>query len=228
MSAITFDAPPASAQSWDVFNTFMLEGTVDRLTKILSRYELFKQVVETPGDVVEAGVAKGAGLLYWAKLLQIFTPLSKRKVIGFDTFGEFPAESDADRAFADAFCREASYSGVSPESLKEAARRTGVENRIELVPGDVRRTVKQYVEDNPGFRIALLNLDFDVAPPTMSALEHLYDRVVTGGVIVLDEYALAACTEANAVDDFLHRRGISVRLRSLTWNMSPTAFFVKP
>lgn len=218
----------SSAQSWDVFNSFMLEGSLDRLTKILSRYELFKQAVELPGDIVEAGVAKGAGLLYWAKLLQIFAPVSKRKVVGFDTFADFPTESDADRAFADAFCREASYSGVSTAALRDSAARSGVEHRIELVEGDVRRTMKRYVQDNPGFRIALLNLDFDVAPPTRTALECLYDRVVSGGVIILDEYGLAPCTEANAVDEFLRERNISVRMRSLTWNMSPTAYFVKP
>jgi hypothetical protein len=143
-------------------------------------------------------------------------------------FGSFPAEAGADRAFAEAFCREASYSGVSLESMREAVGKTGVGHRIELVQGDVRQTIERYVEDNPGFRIALLYLDFDVAPATMAALECLYDRVVHGGIIVFGEYGLAACTEANAVDNFLRDRGISVKLRSLSWNMSPTAFFVKP
>jgi hypothetical protein len=140
------------AASWESFNDFLLYGATDRFAKILSRYELFKRVAGVPGDIVECGVFKGTGVLFWAKLIQIFHPLSLRKVVGFDTYA-----------------------------------------------------------------------------PTRAALEALYDSVVPGGVVVCDEYGLSGCSESDAVDDFLRVRGLSaVRLRSIRWNLSPMAWFVKP
>jgi len=216
--------------SWDSFNAFLLYGTPDRFAKILSRYELFRRVIEIPGDIVECGVLKGTGVLFWAKMIQIFNPLSLRKVVGFDTFGEFPGDTETDRRFAQEMCAEACYEGIDPERLMEAARESGVAHRVELVRGDATTTVAGYAAANAGFRVALLNLDFDTAAPTRAALDVLYDRVVPGGVIVCDEYGLPGCTEADAVDEFLKARGLlsAVRLRSIYWNLSPMAYFVKP
>ena len=71
-----------SQASFDAYNTFLVEADLDRFTKILCRYEHFKEVLDRPGDIVECGVFKGQGLLFWAKMIQIFNPLSPRRVIG--------------------------------------------------------------------------------------------------------------------------------------------------
>jgi hypothetical protein len=215
--------------SWDSFNDFLLHGSPDRFAKILSRYELFKRVIDVPGDIVECGVFKGTGVLFWAKLLQIFHPLSSRKVVGFDTFGEYPATGEVDRKFAAELCAEAAYEGADPAALLEIAAECGVRDRIELIPGDATVTIREYVEARPGFRIALLNLDFDTYAPTRAALEALYDSVVPGGIVICDEYGLSGCSESDAVDDYVRGHGLStVRLRSLRWNLSPMAYFIKP
>jgi len=215
--------------SWDSYNAFLLRGTTDRFAKLLSRYELFKRVAGIPGDIVECGVFKGAGVLYWAKLIQIFHPLSLRRVVGFDTFGEFPALSETDRKFAAELCTEAAWDGVDPAVVLEIAGDCGVRNRLELVPGDAMVTLPAYVADHPGFRIALLNLDFDTYEPTRAALEALYDLIVPGGVVICDEYGLCGCGESDAVDDFLSSRGLGgLRKCGIRWNMSPTAWFTKP
>ena len=54
-----------SSGTWDAYNDLLLRGPLDRFTKMWARYELFKQVIDLPGDIVEGGVFKGAGLLYW-------------------------------------------------------------------------------------------------------------------------------------------------------------------
>ena len=168
-------------------------------------------------------------MLYWAKLIQIFHPLSLRKVVGFDTFGEFPASADVDKEFATELCAEAAYQGADPAALMQVAAECGVSHRIELVPGDATATIREYVEAHPGFRIALLNLDFDTYAPTHAALEALYDSVVPGGVVICDEYSLSGCSESDAVDDYIRGHGLSaVRLRSIPWNLSPMAYFTKP
>ena len=213
-----------SQQSFDAYNAFLVDGGLDRFTKILSRYEMYKRVIEIPGDVVECGVFKGQGLLYWAKLIQIYNPLSVRKVIGFDTFDGVPGSvrGEQDRAGSESF---RGY-GKVPEQVAAKAAEFGLGHRIEIVAGDAMRTIPEYVRARPGFRIALLNLDFDVYEPTLAALEALYDRVVGGGIVLLDEYAVHNWGESDAVDKFLKGKGIA--LNTMPWSLSPTAYFTKP
>lgn len=212
--------------SFDSYNSFLEHAQLDRFTKILYRYDLFKLVRNMPGDIVECGVYKGHGVLYWARLLQIFNPLSLRKVIGFDTFAGVPetVKDQQDIAGSKDF---KNYSRL-PEIIASQARELKINQRLELIAGDALTTIPAYIEANPGFRIALLNLDFDVFEPTLIALEYLYDRVIPGGVVCLDEYAVHNWGESKAFDEFVARRGIQVNLKTLPWALSPTAFFIKP
>jgi O-methyltransferase len=60
--------------------------------------------------------------------------------------------------------------------------------------------------------IALLRLDGDWYESTMACLDALYDRVVPGGLVIIDDYyTWDGC--ARAVHDFLSRRGVSARIR---------------
>src|SRR5882672_4313585 len=209
----------ADRLSWDTYNEFLLHGTIDRFGKILARYELFRQVVDLPGDIVECGVFKGAGVLFWAKLIQLFNPLSTRRVVGFDTFSGYSPNTnrDFDRASGSAFAQEASYEGVTPDEIMAIAASLGLEARIQLVAGDASKTVAEYVRTNPGFRVALLNMDFDVYEPTMVALKELYPLIVPQGILALDEYAVRGWGESDAVDAYFGE--MDVVYRTLPWAM---------
>ena len=81
--------------------------------------------------------------------------------------------------------------------------------RTFLIEDDILEMVPTYVEENPGVRIPLLHLDVDVYEPTKVALDHFYERVVPGGLIVLDEYAMMVWgKKSKAVEDFLDRETI--------------------
>tara|TARA_R110000851_G_scaffold115550_2_gene241479 strand:+ start:393 stop:605 length:213 start_codon:yes stop_codon:yes gene_type:complete len=69
-------------------------------------------------------------------------------------------------------------------------------------------------------------LDLDIEEPTLISLNFLYDRVVRGGIIVLDEYACHKWTESKAVDKFLESHK-DLQLKTLTWSRTPTAYFIK-
>lgn len=215
-------APDKTSDIWTVFNEFLLRGSPDRFTKILARYELFKHVVDLPGDIIECGVFKGTGLLYWAKLLQIFNPLSDKKVVGFDLFGPRDENStyDWDAQFG-AHVQE----NLSPEAILEIAAEQGLSHRVEIVAGDAARTVPDYCTTHPGSRIALLNLDFDNYDPTAVALNHFFPLVVPGGVVVFDDYAIAHWGESIAVDEYF--QGKNYVFKSFPWALSPKAYLIK-
>jgi hypothetical protein len=217
----------SSRSAWDSYNDLLLRGPLDRFTKMWTRYELFKRVIDLPGDIVEGGVFKGAGVLYWAKLIQVFNPLSRRRVVGFDTFAGYPKTTshEYDRTKGKEFLKNSNYKAVSPTDIMSIARKAGLENRVELIKGDAGRTMRNYVKANPGFRVALMNLDFDTYDPTAAALKHFYPLVVPNGVVVFDEYAAPEWGESNAVDRFF--RGKDLIFRSFPWALSPAAYVVK-
>lgn len=215
-------------ESWKAYDEFLETGALDRFSKLWARYDLFKMVVDLPGDIVECGVFQGTGALYWARMLQVFNPLSRRKVIGFDTFEGYPdtMKGKQDIKTSEAFIIETQYNENTPAQIMETANALGLAQRIELVKGDATKTIKEYVAKNGGFRAALVNLDFDIYEPTRAALECLYEVVVPGGVIVLDEYAVHEWGgESRAVDEFFKEKNIT--LKSFPWGFSPTAYMIK-
>jgi Macrocin-O-methyltransferase (TylF) len=210
---------------WDAYNMLLLSPDVERLRKLIVRHELLRQTLDVPGDVVECGVLKGAGLMLWLKLLEIMSPGTNKRVVGFDTFEGYAGTDRPDeRGAASAFLAEADYVSTDVAALERAAAAVSPD-RVELVAGDVTVTAAEYAKANPGFRVSLLHLDLDVYAPTLAALEALYPRVVRGGLIVFDEYADNQWGESDAVDEFFADMG--VRLRTVPWSRKPTAFLVK-
>ncbi len=218
----------AEAQVWDAYNLLLLGPDVDRIRKLLVRYELAKTALEVPGDIVECGVFKGAGCLYWLKLLHVLEPGSLRRVIGFDTFTEFaPSQRDDERAAIADFVASSGFEGTTPERVQEYAEAAGLGERLELVAGDVTTTAAEFASRNPGLRISLLHLDLDAFEGTRAALAALYPRVSRGGLVVFDEYAIPEWGESDAADEFMAQHP-EVRLQPVPLSAKPTAYFVKP
>ncbi|MFO0636493.1 MAG: TylF/MycF/NovP-related O-methyltransferase [Nannocystaceae bacterium] len=216
----------ADAALWDAYNLLLTGPDLERLRKLLVRYDAFRTAMEVPGDVVECGVFKGTGLLTWLKFLQIHAPGSARRVIGFDTFDAFAPAAASDAAAVAAFVRETGHRGTSVASLQQAAAAAGIDpTRCVLVPGDIRTSAAEHVRDNPGLRIALLHLDLDLGEPTFAALTALWPRVVRGGIVVFDEYAAPRWSESDGVDRFF--AGTGVRLRTWPHARTPTAYVIK-
>lgn len=211
----------------NAYNELLLSGDVGRIRKLLARTDLFRRTLDVPGDIVECGVFKGTGWMLWLKLLAIYAPGSAKRVVGFDMFDQFPAgQTDQEQAAIDAYVAESAFAGVTVDSLYAQADAAGMREHAELVAGDIAITAPAYVSKYPGLRISLLHLDLDVAAPTLSALEAFYPRVVRGGLVVFDEYAIPRWSESEAVDAYFDRHNIC--LQAVPWANTPTAYFVKP
>ena len=103
------------------YNYLIESNYLGRLKKIFSRYELFKKSLNVPGDIVECGVFKGTGHIFWLKLLKIFDEHSIKKVIGFDTFENFSKSIlDFEKKNAKKFTTEAKFkNNVSINSINK-------------------------------------------------------------------------------------------------------------
>jgi len=201
-------------------NSFYLTCNPNRMSKVLAHYELYKMSMGLPGHLVECGVFKGISLVRWAMFRELFENQGARKIIGFDTFDEFPeTEFEPDKAKLESWIASAGNQSISRKQLHEVLDKKGITNGIDLVKGDVRQSIPEYLEENPGLRISLLNLDTDIYEPAAAILELLYDRIVPGGILILDDYAVFP-GENKAVEEFFKGKG--VLFNKLPFAMTPS------
>ncbi len=209
------------------YNDLIESNNLDRLQKIFTRYDFFKKTINVPGDIVECGVFKGTGQIYWLKLLRIYDEYSMKKVVGFDTFQSFPKSIlKYEKKQAKKFLKESSYKGVSLKDINNKIKKIGLEKRSELVKGDIIKTSSSYVKKNKGFRISLLNLDLDTYEGTKAALENFYPLVSKNGIIIFDEYGKRGWGETDAVDEFFRNKK-NIKIQSIKFSNQPSAFVIK-
>jgi Macrocin-O-methyltransferase (TylF) len=219
----------------DVLESFAIYARRINITRFLAHYEMYKMVQDIPGCIVECGVYQGNSLFAFAKFLEIFSPGDRiRHVIGFDSFKGFEQFSPEDGP--EYPNRSKVLGGWNPADFKEcffkfvdiyhADQFVPHSKRVFVVEGDVSETVPRYVEEHPGLRISLLHLDIDLYQPTRVALDHLYPRVVPGGLVVLDEYGMTEWGgESKAFEDYFGQK--PPRIRKFPWTSTPGGFFVK-
>ena len=200
-------------------NSFYWTSSKQRLSKFLSCYELFKKTLNIPGAIVECGVFKGISLIRWATFRDIFSDSSAKKIIGFDTFGKYPeADLPEDKLYRKRFVNGAGES-ISKEQLLKVFALKGITN-VELIKGDIVETIPHYAKQHPELKISLLYLDCDAFEPTLVALENFYDKIMLGGLLLLNVYAKEAILgTTKAIDSFF--TGSEVSIQKLPFSLSP-------
>jgi Macrocin-O-methyltransferase (TylF) len=179
----------------DKIDAFPKFASRQAISKFLVRYEIFRQILEVNGSIVECGVLHGAGLFTFAKLSSIFEPVNHtRKIIGFDTFEGFPGVSDEDRGTGSS--SHLSAGGLAGSNLADLERAVTLFDanrnlahipKVELVKGDLTVTGPEYVRKNPHLVVSLLYLDMDIYQPTKVALQTFLPRMPKGAIVAFDE-----------------------------------------
>lgn len=215
---------PDFKKAFEYENNFYLSSDIARLSKILAHYELYKMAHDIPGAIVECGVFKGISLIRFATFRELFGASFSKPIIGFDTFGRFPeTEFASDKKMRQYHLDTAGGESISREQLIDILKRKGIDSSIQLVEGDITKTVPDHLRSHPEMRISLLNLDVDIYEPSVTVLEEFYPRVVRGGVILLDDYGFFP-GETTAVDEYFKDKKIAIR--KLPFCMTP-AYIVK-
>jgi hypothetical protein len=206
------------------------------LKRFLAHTELFKHTLEVPGDIVELGVFRGAGLFTWANLLESFCVGNRTKTVwGFDNWRGFTTVADEDGARLPDIQKV--EGGFSPdhffEELKAAIQIFDSDRfipwkaRIKLVEGNIEVTAPAFVEANPGVRFSLVHFDCDMYGPTKAALQAFWPLLSRGGLMLFDEYGIPDWPgETKAVDEFLADKP-GIQLKTLPWNNVPAAYLIK-
>ena len=148
------------------------------------------------GDIVECGVWRGGSMMVAAKTL-IGLGDTSRALWLYDTFEGMSAPTEHDVSHkgtkaADKFEKRKTGDDTSTWCLApqdEVARNvqsTGYPaERMTFVKGKVEETLPGTLPE----KIALLRLDTDWYESTLAEMNHLFPRLVPGGVLIIDDYA---------------------------------------
>ncbi len=154
------------------------------------------------GDFVECGVNTGIFSLAICYYLN-FASVPKKFWL-FDTYCGIPiSQADGDEAE-----RVEAMNKVHYEDCFEIAKRNFARypNAV-LVKGMVPDTLPQCTAD----KVAYLSIDMNIAEPELAAMEYFWPKLVTGAVVVLDDYGFFGYEKQRAVlDDFARRHGVMI------------------
>jgi O-methyltransferase len=142
------------------------------------------------GDIVECGVWKGGSMMAAAKVLARLND-TRRSLYLFDTFSGMPepSEKDFDYSGTPASVRLSNEIGVQAYAPLDEVKKVMEladypTDRVYYIQGKVEESIPARAPE----RIALLRLDTDWYESTRHELIHLFPRLSTGGVLIIDDY----------------------------------------
>jgi hypothetical protein len=202
-------------------NTFYLHSEPSRISKFLAHARLYEMSLGLPGHFLEAGVFKGASFCRFRKIGKLLHPDHYRQFFGFDTFGQFPeAEYGPDKELLKDMNAISGEMSVDREELLNLLAQQGLADNVELVAGDVRQTLPDFLAAHEEHAFAFVNIDVDLYEAVKSILEHVFPRVVRGGIILLDDYE-GFPGARKAVDEYLEANNRKEIVQKLPFAFSP-------
>ncbi|WP_460204269.1 TylF/MycF/NovP-related O-methyltransferase [Scytonema sp. NUACC21] len=180
--------------------------TMTSVEALFALYTAMNYVLDRniPGDIVECGVWRGGSALLAALILKARN-VSDRKLYLYDTFQGMPTptEFDVDKYGRTGFEMMEQYGddiGWCYALLEEVQAAFSVHNfdfEIDFIQGDVIETLEKIKPET----ISVLRLDTDWYESTAAEFQHLYPRLSTGGVLIVDDYGCWAGSR-KATDDY--------------------------
>ncbi|MCU7835192.1 MAG: TylF/MycF family methyltransferase [gamma proteobacterium symbiont of Taylorina sp.] len=167
------------------------------------------------GDLIETGVWRGGSVLLMKAILVANNEI-ERKVFLADSFQGIPAVD------LDTYPDDAIHVGSDKMPVLEDNSASDVREffeKMELLDDNVIFLEGWFEDTLPTIAtnsIAVLRLDGDIYKSTWEALINLYDKVSSGGFIIIDDYySWEGCRKA--VDDFRSKNGIDEKIIDVDW-----------
>jgi len=148
--------------------------------KLASLLQLAARVKNLPGCIVELGVYQGGALRALAGELR------EKQCFGFDTFAGMPVEACSTGDFH----KPGEFADTSLQAVNDA------------MPANVKLIAGVFPESAAGFDqpICFAHVDMDLEKSTADAIVWLRPRMVSGGIVLFDDYQWRNCPGvANAI-----------------------------
>jgi O-methyltransferase len=203
-------------------------------------FDMGKMVADNniEGDIIECGVAAAGN--FASMMLGVLSSDNyiRRKFIGFDSFQgiQLAGKKDTVQAGIGAITHDVNVpeeqllvsSGITVHPKQQVINNLSnwglygqIPHDIDLIEGWIQNTLPSY-EDKIS-KIAILRLDMDIYAPTKFTLEKLYPKIVKGGIIIIDDWALDGARIA--CEEYFKENNIN--LEPLTILNSTPVYFIK-
>lgn len=188
------------------------------LHRVLTLYEFYKKTLEVAGHIAEVGVFKGAISILFAKLVSIYEHESLTMVHGFDWFeGNDPKKEDSKLLV------KGGYKAVY-EDVINLIKLQRLDHVLKIHKIDVSLELDDFFKTHKHLRFKLVFLDAGLYNVVKGCLEHFYDRLTPGGIMVFDQFNHEQSPgETLAITQTLS----NARIRTIPNSWMPNAYIVK-
>jgi len=157
--------------------------------------------------MMEVGVYKGGGSGFFASVAEALVP-HRAKAYAVDTFEEGHSDRDIDGSEG-AHRPNEMFSDTSAEGVKSYLARWPF---VQVLAGRVQDFQPQLTRE----RFHFIHLDVDIYAPTRHVLDVYSERLVPGGIIVVDDFGFETCPGIKqAVGEFAERASRNFSLLEL-------------
>lgn len=210
---------------WKVIDPWALYVGISNLAVKLSIADLLRSTLDVPGHIAEFGTWRGDNLLFMAKILRIYDPLSNKLVHCFDSFEGLTEFTEQDGISPDAV--KGLYRG-SYEELLDFISLYKMNAEIIIHKGLIEKTLPKVLEENKALSFSFVYCDTDLYSSTKVILESLHDRLSKGGLFVLDEWNHENFHgEGLAVNEFLKEYGHKYKMHHIRNTRQPNLVLEK-
>jgi O-methyltransferase len=155
------------------------------------------------GDFVECGVNKGG----YARAIIAYIDIAKadKQFFLLDTFKGIVPEllTKAEKAAG----KQQHFKSYYTDSYSQVVKTFDAFSFVKIIRGQVPETLSQVSAD----KIAFLSIDMNSIVPEIAALNYFWDKIVPGGMIVLDDYAFVTCElQYEAHNKWANEKGIKI------------------
>lgn len=155
------------------------------------------------GDLIETGVWRGGATIFIKLILKKYG-IKDKLVFVADSFEGLP-KPNVDRFPEDEGDDLFTYDAlkISLDEVKKNFQIYGaLDDQVKFIKGFFEDTMKNITTNN----FSLIRLDGDMYGSTWSVLENLYEKLSSGGYLIVDDYRLGACKKA--IHDFRKLKNI--------------------
>lgn len=170
----------------------IINNTVVKEDRCYMIHKFVKHCLHLRGDLAECGVYKGGTAYLIAYTIKHSSANDKRMHL-FDTFTGMPDNAVKKRDSH----KEGDFGDVSLDSVKHYLSEFP---NVKYYPGVIPKTFKS-VQDK---RFSFVHIDVDIYPTARDCCQFFYNRIVTGGIMIFDDYGFPGykLAEKLAVDEF--------------------------
>lgn len=154
-----------------------------------------KHCENVPGDFVECGVWRGFSFAVVTDYIR-FGSLNKKLYL-YDTYQGIPSEYNSEGRSNRVYEQE-------PDLVDKVRERFSIYPNVKVVQGTVPDS---FAKECPQ-QISFLHIDMNSSKSEIAALEHLFDKVSPGGIIVFDDFGWFGYDKQTYAEiEFMKQRG---------------------